>query len=251
MTMIRFIFALSRHEFRKLYLDNKLGVAWLLINPALQLIIFTFVLHHIGRFHLPYYPLYLIAGMVTWRLLFINSFQHISRRLLNQSDILRTTPLAPVYHVLAPVTCKVWAYLFGLCTMFVCLLPFGVPIHLSLLWLPIALLPAICVTYCLSIFIAFSVPRVRDIEQVVRNFFQLTYWVSPIVYPASVMPAKYQWLLFINPFYLVIRPIQDVMYFGNGLNSNMLIAIIVASVFMLLTHFFLQSRVSREIIYYI
>ena len=85
----------------------------------------------------------------------------------------------------------------------------------SLAWLPVLLIPQILFTAGICWFLAALGVFVRDLAQV--NGFLLTLWffLTPIVYHPSIVPAKYRFALWLNPMYYLVQTFRRPIYEGT------------------------------------
>jgi lipopolysaccharide transport system permease protein len=93
-------------------------------------------------------------------------------------------------------------------------------IHGSLQWtalfLPVIMFPLIVLTLGVSWFLASFGTYVRDVSQMVGIVTTVLLFMSPIFYPASVLPEEIRPFLFLNPLTFVIEQMRDIVLIGNS-----------------------------------
>jgi lipopolysaccharide transport system permease protein len=92
---------------------------------------------------------------------------------------------------------------------------FDVP-HVTLLYLPLVLIPFIFFIMGLSWFLASLGVYLRDMSQFVSVLTSALMFLSPIFYPLSVLPAEYQDFLSLSPIASAVEMARDVLYWGKA-----------------------------------
>jgi lipopolysaccharide transport system permease protein len=90
----------------------------------------------------------------------------------------------------------------------------GVP-HITILWLPLVLLPLLLFIMGITWALAALGVYLRDVSQLTGMATTTLMFLSPIFYPVSALPEQYRLLLFINPMTPAIEMVRDVMYWGK------------------------------------
>jgi lipopolysaccharide transport system permease protein len=215
-----FILSSVKREFQSKYRNSLLGVAWLMLNPLAQILVYTVIFSRIMQSRLPgvdstfAYSIYLCAGILTWALFaeIVGRAQNIFieyGNLMKKLSFPRMT--LPVIVVLSAGIN--FAIIFGLFLLF---------LLLSGNWPGLAVLgalPVLAVQIALSIGlgIALGVLNVffRDVGQFFGIVLQFWFWLTPIVYSASILPEHAQALvLFWNPMAPIMAAYQGIFVSG-------------------------------------
>ncbi len=229
-----FISSSIRTELRIKFARSRLGGLWMILNPLAQVVIFAFILSAVLSAKLPgignrhAYAIYLMAGTLGWSLfadivtrcltLFVDSGNILKKLVFPKIALpLIVTGSAVVNNVL----------LFG-----AVLVIFGLLGHLpgaALLFLPLVM--AITIALALGIGLALGVLNVfmRDIGQVVPVLLQFIYWLTPVVYMASIIPPSYRSWLSLNPLIPIVTAYQDILLYQRapdwpGLGATVVLA---------------------------
>ncbi len=248
-----FILGSVRREFQAKYLNSLLGVAWAVINPLAQIVIFTVIFANVMRAKLPGvdstygYSIHLCAGLLTW-----NLFAEIAGRgqtvFIENANLLKkisfprlSLPVIVVINALLN-----FAIVFGLFTVFLLVsgnfpgLPF------------IALLPLLLIetAFAIGVGITLGVLNVffRDIGQAFGVVLQFWFWLTPIVYAKDILPAKIQFALSFNPMAGLIAGFQDIMVKGEWPDWRSLWLVTLLAVLLCLWGFRLFRRNSGDMV---
>jgi lipopolysaccharide transport system permease protein len=216
------------------YRGSVLGILWSFFNPLLMLAIYTFVFGSVmksrwsvGSDSTVEFGLVLFAGLLTF-----NFFAET----INRAPMLIVSNTNYVKKVVFPLEILPWvivgAGLIHLVISVAIWLPvyiafYGAP-HATILYLPLVLLPLILFTLGLSWILASLGVFVRDVSQFIGIVTTAMMFLSPVFYPASVLPADYRFLLYLNPLTPAIESSRDVLYWGRS-PDFILLAIFVSA----------------------
>ena len=211
-----FIFASIRREFEIRYLNSALGALWTVISPLALILIYTLVFSRIMQARLPgidgtyAYSIYLCTGILLWSL-----FSEIALKaqtvFLEQANLLKKVnfprlclPVVVVGNGLLNFT--IIALLFAAFLALVGSLP-GLE--------ALALLPIVALTvwFAVALGIALGILNVffRDVGHFFSVVLQFWFWLTPIVYPLTILPPMAQGLMGFNPLAGLIIAAQDVV----------------------------------------
>jgi lipopolysaccharide transport system permease protein len=218
-----FVLGSVKREFQSKYSNAMLGAVWSLLSPLAMIVVYTVIFSQVMHSRLPgaapdaryAYSIWLCAGVLTW-----NLFAEIVARgqgmFLEQANLIKKIsfpriclPLIVVLNALVN-----FGIIFGLFTVF--LLASGSFPG----WTYLALLPVLVLQVLLAIGIGMiaGVLNVffRDVGQFMTIAMQFWFWLTPIVYPASILPPEVRELLGWNPMARVIEAYQTVLVQGQA-----------------------------------
>jgi lipopolysaccharide transport system permease protein len=194
------LYFLTSRDIKIRYKQTVLGVAWAVIQPLMMMMIFTFIF---GRFAkipsegLPY-PVFVFAGLIPWTL-FSNGMNQGALSLVSQQQMVTKVYLPRLYLPAAAVG----VFLVDLCVSFVLygliLAWYGVVPSRGVVLLPVLVLLTVMLTLGFAFFLSALTALYRDFRFVVPFMVQILMYVSPIIYPATLLPRRYQAILSLNP----------------------------------------------------
>ena len=215
-----FILGTVKREFQSKYRTSILGAAWSVINPLAMIVVYTVVFSQIMRTRLPGvesafgYSVFLCAGVLTWGL-----FAEITGRtqnvFLEHASLLKKISFPrislPVIVVLnAGLNISI---VFGLFTIFL-ILSGNFPG-----WVFFAIFPilAIQILFSVGLGMVLGVLNVffRDVGQFFNIALQFWFWLTPIVYPADILPERVRALLVFNPMAPLMQAYQGILVLGQ------------------------------------
>lgn len=218
-----FVFGSVGREFQIKYQNSLLGAAWNVINPLAMIFIYTVIFSQVMEAKLPNvehsfaYGTYLCAGVLIWGL-----FSEIVSRgqnvFIDNSSLLKKINFPRLCLPLIMVL----AALLNFSIVFLIFVGFLVlnDCFPGLVFVGIFPVIFVAVIFAIGLGISLGVLNVffRDVGGFFGVFIQFWFWLTPIVYPSSVLPEKYQWIAFINPMSSVVASSQSI--FVNGVWPN-------------------------------
>jgi len=213
------ILQFAKRELTGRYRGSALGFLWSLLTPAVMIAIYTFIFAGIFRARFgahgsPWdYALYLFCGLLPWSA-FQESLQISSTTIIAHTNLVKRVvfPLEtlPASHSLAAIANQ----LFGTIVLLTAVTMIRREIHLTLLWLPVLLALQFAMMLGASWFVAALGVFVRDTAQVVTLALTAWMFLTPIIYPASVVPERYRALVNLNPLTALVESYRRVMIEG-------------------------------------
>jgi lipopolysaccharide transport system permease protein len=243
---------LTKRDIKVRYKQTVLGGLWAIIQPVFTMIVFTIFFGRMAKVPsdgIPY-PIFVYAGLLPWTY-FANALSASGNSLVGSASL-----ITKVYfpRLIVPAS----ASLAGLLDFFVAMLVLGALMvyygflpSFGLLLFPflvgLTFLCAVGVGLWLS---ALNV-QYRDIRYVIPFLVQLWMFVSPVIYPVSMIKEEYQWLLALNPMGGVIKAFRASLLGHMPIDWSLLIistAIILALFVSGLYYFRRMERVFADIV---
>ncbi len=189
------------------YKQALLGVAWAILQPVTQMIVFTVLFNRFAGIHsgsdLPY-PVFCFSGLLVWTL-FSSGLAHASESLVVSSNLVTKVYFPRVVLPLAAIGTALVDFVIGFVLLLALALWFHAPLQATaILALPVALLAALCAVALGLWTSALNLPF-RDVRYALPFFLQLLVFVTPVFYPASLVPERWRPLLALNPMAAVVE----------------------------------------------
>jgi lipopolysaccharide transport system permease protein len=213
------ILSLARRQLVARYKGSALGIVWALLTPVVTIAIFTFIFAGIfgARFgssgsHWDY-ALHLFCGLLPWTM-FQETVQQSSTTILTHANLVKRVVFPLETLPIAQALSSLGNQLFGTLALLIAILVIHGEIHLSVLWLPVLMIPQLLLTLGAAWLIASLGVFLRDIAQGITLFLMAWMFLTPIIYPESIVPVRYRPFININPFTPLIRNYRRVLIEG-------------------------------------
>lgn len=216
-----FVMGSVRREFQAKYRNTMLGAAWTVLSPLAMILVYTLIFSQVMKSRLPGdtsqygYSIYLCAGILTWGL-FSEILARGQNMFLEHANLLKKISFPriclPVIVVLNALSN--FAIIFGLFTVFL-LVSGQFPGAVFLLLVPVI---GLMVLLAIGLGMVLGVLNVffRDVGQFFTIFLQFWFWLTPIVYPSSIIPEGLRDAMAYNPMAAPIKACQDILVTGQA-----------------------------------
>ena len=182
------------------YKQTVLGVVWAVLQPVFTMLVFTTIF---GRFakipseNLPY-AVFVYAGLLPWTF-FANGVTQAGQSLVNQQNLLTKIYFPRLFVPTAAVGGGLVDLAISFGVYAVILTIYGIVPSWGVVFLPVLVLFTVMAALGLGCTLAALTVSYRDFRYVVPFMVQALMYLSPVVYPVSLIPSQYHWLLAINP----------------------------------------------------
>lgn len=194
------LFFLVWRDIKVRYKQTALGASWAIIQPLLNMLIFTFLFRKLAKMPsdgLPY-PLFVLAGLLPWTF-FSNSLGTATQSLVGSSQLITKVYFPRLIIPLSSVIAGLVDFGITFVLMFGAMAFYGASFHLSLFMLPGLVLVTALTAFGIGSGVAALTVAYRDFRYVVPFTVQLWMFVTPVVYPLSVIPSRWRWVVNVNP----------------------------------------------------
>lgn len=214
------ISSLTRREIAARYKGSVLGIIWAVVTPVVMIATFTLIFAGIfgARFGASgsgwEFALYLFCGVLPWTA-FQEAVQLSSQKIVSQANLVKRVvfplEILPVAQTLASLANQ----LFGTIALLILALIIQRTIHPTILWLPVLIVPQLLLTFGLSWLVASLGVFLRDIVQGIALLLMVWMYLTPIIYPESIVPERFRPYINANPFTPLIRSYRNIMLEGS------------------------------------
>lgn len=241
------LFQMVSREVKSRYKQSILGYFWVILNPLAQMLVMSFAFSIIMRIptnaasNIPY-SIFLFVALLPWNL-FANSLSSACGSLVSSASLITKVYFPRTILVISTLTAKIVDFLFALIILIIYLIAYQIPINVNILWIiPIFLIQQIF-TLGLSLFFAASNLLYRDIQYLLSLILTLWLYLTPIIYPADIVPIRFKVLFQLNPMSVIVNAYRQTVLGGGPPNySSLLIALFVSLVVLLLGFSYFKSR---------
>jgi len=210
------LIALTLKELKTRYKSATLGFLWAFLNPLFLMIVLSLVFTIIVRIQVEKYPLFLFVGLLPWTF-FLQSLTAGTSSLTNNRDLLKKAafprailPLSSIFSnlinflisllILLPIL-----FIFNSFSFSIFLLPFIIALHLAFT------IGLVLITSSLDIYY-------RDVSFVIQALMLAWFYLTPILYPISMIPEKFMYLYALNPV-VGITSLYHFALLGRGIEN--------------------------------
>jgi len=200
-----FIFLVWR-DIKTRYAQSILGVGWAIIQPVFSMIVFTIVFGNLAKVDsegVPY-AIFSYTALVPWTF-FSTSLTSASSSLISSKNLITKVYFPRLVIPIAPVLGKMIDFGISFLILIGLMVWFDVKPTIWALMIPIFIILMMLTATGVGMWLTALSIQYRDIRYGSNFFIQLLMYISPVIYPASIIPEKYQILYALNPMVGVIE----------------------------------------------
>jgi lipopolysaccharide transport system permease protein len=210
------LYFLTWRDIKIRYKQTVLGAAWSILQPLMTMVIFTIFFGKIAGISsdgAPY-PIFSYAGLLPW-MYCANAVSLSSNSLVASGNMIQKVyfprMLVPISGALAGLV----DYLIALSILVGMMLYYRIAPGPQILLLPLLMVLAFLASTGVGLWLSAMNVRFRDVKYTVPFLIQLWLFLTPVIYPSSLLPAGYRWVLAFNPMTAVVEGHRAVIL-GTG-----------------------------------
>lgn len=238
------VYFLTWRDIQVRYKQTAIGVLWVVIQPLASIIVFSLFFGKLAKIPsdgVPY-PLFVFAALLPWQI-FSRSMMESASSLVSDQNL-----ISRVYfpRIIVP-TATVMAALFDFAVTFVLFLLmmalYGIIPGVQVLMLPVFILLMVATGLGIGFWLAPLNVEYRDVQYVLPFLTQLWMFLTPVVYPSTLIPEKWRFLYGLNPLAGVVEGFRwALLGVGPGPSAMLFVSAIVSVVLLISGIFWFRRR---------
>ncbi|HVK61232.1 MAG TPA: ABC transporter permease [Bdellovibrionales bacterium] len=199
---------LTSASIRSRYRNTWAGLLWVILSPVLMFSAQSYAFKTIMKIHFENYPLFLLIGLLPW-IFMTQSLSMCTTLFASQARMLKSFPIHPLVLLLSVLIDNFVNFSISFVLILGALLVFmngALPHNLWLL--PIPLLSVFMATCGLTWIFATSQVFFYDLKFILDFVMSVAFFLTPIAYPVQFVGPEHMWIVDVNPFAILLAPIQ-------------------------------------------
>jgi ABC-type polysaccharide/polyol phosphate export permease len=222
------IIELAKKDFQKKYLGSYLGIIWGFIQPLINILIFWFVFQ-VGFKSTPIsnfpFILWLMCGMIPW-FFFADAIGNATNAFTENSYLLKNIVFKISVLPIVKVLSSLYVHLFFILFLFVMFIVYHYVPNLYYLQVFYYLFATVVLVLSLSLVTSTIMVFVKDTTQIVAMFLQIFFWLTPIFWDKNVLPAKFRFMLIINPMNYIVEGYRNTFIYHKWFWEDMRVTLV-------------------------
>lgn len=208
---------LVRRDILTRYKRSVLGIAWSLLNPLGMMVVLTLAFSQIFRFgDIKSYPAYVLSGILSWTF-FSQVTTAAMVNLIWGGGILHRIYLPRTSFALSAVGTGLVNIALSTIPLLLILLVTGVPLKLTLLWMPLPILLLACFSLGVGLMLSTLAAFFPDVSEMYQIILTAWMYLTPIIYPEEILPQNIRFLITtFNPVHYFVKLYRLSVYFGRA-----------------------------------
>ena len=212
------------------YRKSILGVLWTLLNPLFMMIVLTIVFSNIFKFDVEYFPLYLLSGQVVFNF-FVDCTTTSMTSIIGSAALIKKIYI-PKYLFVVSKVCSCSINLMASFTALICVtLVMRMELHITLLLVVIPLAFLMLFSLGVSMILAAMAVKFRDIIHLYSVFTTALLYLTPVIYPMSILPERVKFFVMLNPITNIVMMFRDLYMYNTIPKLSSFVVAIMETVF--------------------
>ncbi len=198
------------------YKQTLLGVLWVVLQPLFMMLIFTIFFGRLAGIKsdgLPY-SLFAYAGLLPW-MFFAAAANTSGNSMVNNAALLTKVYFPRLMVPAAPVGAALVDFGISFVVLAALMIYWGVVPTWNLLMLPVLVLLLVTLTLGFGVLMSALNVKYRDIRLALPFLIQVWFFATPIIYPVSIVPERWRWVMSLNPMTGIVEGFRAALYGQN------------------------------------
>jgi len=245
-----------KRDFSTFYKQTVLGPLWFFIQPLISTILFSIIFNKIAKIPTNETPPYLfyMSGIIAWNY-FADCLNTTSSTFKNNARIFEKVYFPRIIIPISKVFSGLSKFILQLLLFFIIFLYFlfigNDQISISfkvLIFMPFLILQIACFGLGLGLIISSLTAKYRDLYYLIGFFTQLLMYASPIIYPLSIVPEKFKYIILANPITPIIELFRIALLGKGDFSLNMIAYSVISTIAIFLFGLLVFNKVEKTFI---
>jgi lipopolysaccharide transport system permease protein len=199
------LWILVTRDIKVRYKQTAIGLMWALLQPFLTMVVFTVIFGKLGKLPsegLPY-PVFVMAALLPWQL-FSKALTQGSASMVTLGGMMGKIYFPRLIAPLSSILAGLVDFLVALGILLALMAWYGVWPGWEVLLAPVFVLLALISAFAFALWLSAINAKYRDVQQAMPFLTQIWMFVTPVIYPTSMIPAGWKWVFVLNPMVSVI-----------------------------------------------
>ena len=244
------IFQLVRRDIVARYKRSVLGIAWTMLQPLGMMVILSLVFSTLFQ-TVKGYPAYILSGLIAWTF-FSQTTSAMITQIVWGGALLKQIYLPRTSFSVAAVGTGLVNFAFSFIPLILIILLFGMPLHWSILFVPVSMLLLAAFALGVGLIISTLAIYFPDVAEMYTVVLLGWMYLTPILYPEELIPEAYRfWFFNLNPMYHLVKIFRMPLFDGQIPDTLTLAIAAGISISTLLIGWFFYSNKSDEFAYHL
>jgi lipopolysaccharide transport system permease protein len=193
-------------DIKVLYAQTVLGFAWAILNPVVQIMIFSIIFGRVAKLPtdgIPY-VLFSTVAIIPWTYM-AESMNTSSQSLVTGQNLLGKVYFPRVIFPLTSVLAKLVDFSISMMIVLAVMIYFQISPTWNLVYLPLLVLLMMIIPTGVGLWLSAMAIRYRDVKFAMPFVIRMLIYSAPILYSASSIPDKYRFMYSLNPIVAVVE----------------------------------------------
>lgn len=206
------IVSLTKKELKVKYRGSVLGFFWSLLNPILTMLVYSFVFSIVLRAGIPQFAIFLICALLPFNFL-SNSVNNGASSIIANSNLVNKIYFPREIIPLSIILANLFNFLLELVALFIVMGIMGYRFYIYLYLLPVVIFIQFFLVVGMTLLVSALNVFFRDLQHLITIIMMVWFFGTPIIYPLSMVPEGFQFIIKINPMTIYAAYYRSIFYY--------------------------------------
>lgn len=240
------IYFLVWRDLKVRYKQTALGVAWVILQPLMTMVVFTIFFGNLAKVPsngLPY-PIFTFTALIPWQL-FANALTNSSNSLVNNTDLITKVYFPRLIVPLSSIMAGIVDFFIAFLILIAMLIYYGITPTTTIFAVPFFILLTIATSTAVSLWLSALNVEYRDVRYTIPFLTQFWLFLTPIAYPSSLVPEKWRMIYGLNPMAGVVEGFRWALLGTSSVSWTIISASTVIVILLLISGLMYFKRMER------
>lgn len=207
------LYELVARDVKIKYRKSVLGVLWTLLNPLMMMIILSIVFSNLMKFDVQNYSLYLLCGQILFNF-YNEATSGAMTAILGNAPLIKKVYIPKYLFVVSRIASSSINILASFCALILVMLFTRQELHFTMFLVVIPLLYLMVFSMGIGLILAALTVKFRDIMHLYTVFLTGLMYLTPVIYPMSMLPGRVYKIVSINPLTMIMGIFRNVVIYN-------------------------------------
>jgi lipopolysaccharide transport system permease protein len=213
------------------YRQTALGAAWAVLQPLLATIVLTFLFGRVAKVpsdNIPY-ALFAFSAVLPWTY-FSNALNTAANSLIANAQLIRKVYFPRVAIPAAAILACVPDFMVGLIVLLGMIAYYHIAFRWTFLFWPLLVMELTALTTGVAAILGALNVQYRDVKHAMPFALQILFFLTPIIYPVSMIPKRYGFVIWLNPLAGIFEAMRSSLFPDRPLNGSLFVTSLLTTV---------------------
>ena len=208
------LYELVARDVKVKYRKSVLGVLWTILNPLLMMVILSVVFSNLMRFDVENYSLYILGGQILFTF-YNEATSGAMTSILGNASLIKKVYIPKYLFVVSRIASSSINIMSSFCAMIIVMLCTRTELHFTMFLSVIPIFYLIVFSLGVGLILAALTVKFRDVMHLYSVFLTGLMYLTPIIYPMSMLPNWVRFIVNLNPLTWMVEMFRDVMIYNT------------------------------------
>lgn len=240
---------LVKRDIKLKYRRSVLGIFWSFLEPLGSMIVLTIVFSTLFN-RIENFPVYYLTGMLAYQF-FAGGTNAAMRSMVGNASILKTIYIPKYLYSLSAIISNFVTFLLSLIVLFMVMAVTNVNFTMYIIFASLPILALLLLTIGAGLIMATVNVFFRDMQYLYGIFLMMLMYLTPIFYPAEIVPESFRFIQDYNPLFAIIQCCRSSFLYGTLYNMQDLLFAMGSGVVALVIGIFIFYKYQDRFILYV